>query len=166
MARITDHRQAGRAALLIGNFDEAFDELWFARLLEPELDRLGAHARLCLAPDWEIETDLTPLARALSSRSHPRAGDAWRRLLEDRPARSIQAEGAEWPCAKRLPGVMRVRGYASCTPPACSAGGRPLTPSMEPTNRPAWIRSAPSRSTWPPAASIRGRRGRLACATR
>jgi hypothetical protein len=46
--------------------------------------------------DWELETDLTPLARALSAKRHPRAADAWRSLLEDRPARSVQAEAADW----------------------------------------------------------------------
>jgi tetratricopeptide (TPR) repeat protein len=94
--RITRHRQTGRAALLVGDLDTAFDELWAARQLEPDLDRLGASARQCMPRDWEIETDLTPLARALSSRRHPRAADAWRRLLEDRPARSVQAEAADW----------------------------------------------------------------------
>jgi hypothetical protein len=93
---VTRHRQAGRAALMAGDLDTAFEELWAARQLEPDLDRLGATARESIPPDWEVETDLTPLARALSSRLHPRAGDAWRRLLEDRPARSIQAEAAEW----------------------------------------------------------------------
>src|SRR6202022_971054 len=72
------------------------DELWAARLLEPDLDRPGASARDCMPREWELETDLTPLARALSARFHPRAADAWRRLLDDRPARSVQAEGAEW----------------------------------------------------------------------
>src|SRR5207249_8420211 len=93
---IGHHRQAGRAALLVGDLDTAFDEIWAARRLEPDLDRLGATARTGLPADWEIETDLTPLARALSARLHPRAGDAWRRLLQDRPARSIQAEAAAW----------------------------------------------------------------------
>jgi hypothetical protein len=93
---IGHHRQAGRSALLAGDLDLAFDELWAARQLEPDLDRLGAVARSVLPRDWEIETDLTPLARALSARLHPRAADAWRRLLDDRPARSIQAEAAEW----------------------------------------------------------------------
>jgi hypothetical protein len=94
--RISQHRQAGRAALLVGDLDTAFDELWAARALEPDLDRLGPTARECMPHDWEIETDLTPLARTLSSSRHPRAADAWRRLLEDRPARSIQAEAADW----------------------------------------------------------------------
>ncbi len=94
--QITQHRHAGRTALLAGDLDTAFDELWAARLLEPDLDGLGATARECMPREWEIETDLTPLARALSSRLHPRAADAWRRLLDDRPARSVQAEGAEW----------------------------------------------------------------------
>src|SRR5438105_1763836 len=93
---IGHHRQAGRAALLAGDLDTAFDELWAARQLEPDLDRLGAPALSSLPAEWELETDLTPLARALSARNHPRAADAWRRLLEDRPARSIQAEAAEW----------------------------------------------------------------------
>jgi tetratricopeptide (TPR) repeat protein len=96
VAQITRHRQAGRAALLTGDLDIAFDELWAARHLEPDLDRLGPSARLSVPRDWELETDLTPLARALSSRNHLRATDAWRRLLDDRPARSIQAEAAEW----------------------------------------------------------------------
>jgi hypothetical protein len=82
--------------LLAGELDTAVDELWIARELEPELDRLGAAARDLLPKDWEMETDLTPLARALSARSHLRAGEVWRRLLEDRPARSVQAEAAEW----------------------------------------------------------------------
>lgn len=90
------HRQAGRAALLAGDLDTAYDELWAARQLEPDLDRLGADARAHLPADWEQETDLTPLARALSSRTHPRAADAWRRVLEDGPARSIRAEAAEF----------------------------------------------------------------------
>lgn len=94
--QISEHRHAGRSALLAADLDGAFDELWAARMLEPDLDRLGAHARASLPPDWEIETDLTPLARALSAQMHPRAADAWRRLLDDRPARSVQAEAAEW----------------------------------------------------------------------
>jgi tetratricopeptide (TPR) repeat protein len=94
--QITQHRQAGRSALVAGDLDTALDELWAARLLEPDLDGVGATARDCLPRDWEIETDLTPLARALSARLHPRATDAWRRLLDDRPARSVQAEAAEW----------------------------------------------------------------------
>jgi len=94
--QITQHRQAGRSALLAGDLDTAFDELWAARLLEPDLDCVGATARDCMPREWEIETDLTPLARALSARHHPRAADAWRRLLDDRPARSVQAEAAEW----------------------------------------------------------------------
>jgi len=94
--QITQHRHAGRSALLAGDLDTAFDELWAARLLEPDLDCVGASAREHLPRGWEIETDLTPLARALSARLHPRAADAWRRLLQDRPARSVQAEAAEW----------------------------------------------------------------------
>src|SRR5438067_8453271 len=43
--RVSHHRQAGRAALLIGDLDTAFDELWAARLLEPDLDRFCASAR-------------------------------------------------------------------------------------------------------------------------
>jgi hypothetical protein len=93
---IAHHRQAGRAALVAGDLDAAYDELCAARQLEPDLDELGAHARALLPSDWEIETDLTPLARVLSARRHPRAADAWRRLLEDRPARSVHAEAAEW----------------------------------------------------------------------
>lgn len=96
MLTIDHHRQSGRGALLAGDFDTAFDELWAARQLEPDLDRLGAEARANLPVGWEIETDLTPLARALSAHGHQRAGDVWRRLLEDRPARSVQAEAAEW----------------------------------------------------------------------
>jgi hypothetical protein len=96
MLTIDHHRQAGRAALLAGDLDTAYDELWAARQLEPDLDRLGADAQAQLPADWEIETDLTPLARALAARHHPRAADAWRRVLDDRPARSIQAEAAEW----------------------------------------------------------------------
>jgi len=96
MVTIDHHRQAGRGALLAGDLDSAFDELWAARHLEPDLDRLGADARAHLPAGWELETDLTPLARALSAHDHPRAADAWRRLLEDRPARSVQAEAAEW----------------------------------------------------------------------
>src|SRR5215207_6551273 len=92
--RISKHRQTGRAALLAGDLDTAADELCAARDLEPDLDRLGATAREIVPGDWEQETDLTPLARALSARLHPRATDAWRRVLEDRPARSIQAEAA------------------------------------------------------------------------
>jgi hypothetical protein len=94
--QIGTHRQVGRAALLAGDMDAAFDELWAARALEPDLDRLGAAARVCMPTDWELETDLTPLARALSARHHPRASDAWRHVLEERPARSIRAEAADW----------------------------------------------------------------------
>jgi hypothetical protein len=93
---VTRHRHAGRAALLGGDLDTAFDELWTARQVEHDLDRLGAPARECVPPDWEIETDLAPLARALSARMHSRAGDAWRCVLDDRPARSVQAEAADW----------------------------------------------------------------------
>ena len=96
MSTIGHHRQAGRAALIAGDLDTAFDELWAARQLEPDLDRLGADARAHLPADWEIETDLAPLARALAAKQHPRAAGAWRRVLEDRPARSVQAEAAEW----------------------------------------------------------------------
>jgi hypothetical protein len=94
--QITRHRQYGRAALLAGELDTAFEELWAARELEPELDDVGATARQSIARDWELETDLTPLARALSARNHPRASDTWRRILDDRPARSIRAEAADW----------------------------------------------------------------------
>jgi hypothetical protein len=93
---IGHHRQAGRAALVAGDLDTAYAELCAARQLEPDLDRLGASARAHLPSDWEIETDLTPLARVLSARQHPRAADTWRRLLDDRPARSVHAEAAEW----------------------------------------------------------------------
>jgi hypothetical protein len=95
-ATIGHHRQAGRSALMAGDLDTAFDQLWAARQLEPDLDRLGPEAHTALPDDWELETDLTPLARALSARRHPRAGDAWRGLLDDRPARSVQAEAAAW----------------------------------------------------------------------
>src|SRR5215216_4519836 len=83
--KITQHRLAGRSALLAGDLDSAYTELTTARDLEPNLDHLGAVAREVLPRDWEQETDLTPLARALSSRTHARAGDAWRRVLEARP---------------------------------------------------------------------------------
>src|SRR5258708_14635703 len=68
--------------------------------------------------EWESETELTPLARALSARLHPRAGDAWRRLLDDRPARSVQAEAAEWLArdafgAGKPPGGLRLLHAAS-----------------------------------------------------
>jgi hypothetical protein len=96
MLSIVYHRRAGRAALLSGDFETAFDELLAARHLEPKLDHLGAEARDLLPAEFEMETDLTPLARALSTRQHPRASDAWRCVLEDRPARSIQAEAAQW----------------------------------------------------------------------
>jgi hypothetical protein len=94
---IARHRQIGRAALLLANdLDTAYSELQAARSLERDLDRLGAAARECLPRNWELETDLVPLARALSARQHGRAEDAWRSLLDDRPARSIQAEAADW----------------------------------------------------------------------
>ena len=93
---IAQHRADGRAALLIGELDRACTELWSARDLELQLDRLGSAAARSLPDGWELETDLTPLARALSSRSHARAGEAWRRVLDDGPARSIQVEAAEW----------------------------------------------------------------------
>jgi hypothetical protein len=115
---IVKHRQAGRSALLVGDLDAAFDELLSARQLEPNLDRLGAAARQCVPSDWELETDLTPLARALSSRLHPRAAEAWRRLLDDRPARSIQAEAADWLARDAVGsgdrrGALRIRHAAS-----------------------------------------------------
>jgi hypothetical protein len=94
--KITQHRLAGRSALLVGDLDTAFQELWTARDLEPSLDHLGAVARAVVPRDWEHETDLTPLARALSAKGHPRTAETWRRILEDRPARSIQAEASEW----------------------------------------------------------------------
>jgi hypothetical protein len=93
---ITRHRHQGRTALVVGDLDTAVDELWRARDLEPGLDHVGAIAREFVPRGWELETDLTPLARALSARMHARAADAWRRVLDDRPARSIQAEAAEW----------------------------------------------------------------------
>jgi hypothetical protein len=96
IARVSQHRQAGRAALLVGDLDTAFDELWLARQLEPDLDRFGAAARRAVPLGWEAETDLVPLARALSARHHPRATEAWRGVLDDTPARSIQAEAADW----------------------------------------------------------------------
>jgi quercetin dioxygenase-like cupin family protein len=67
MLTIARHRQAGRAALLAGDLDAAFDELWTARGLERDLDRLGAEARAQLPADSETETDLAPLARALGT---------------------------------------------------------------------------------------------------
>jgi hypothetical protein len=94
--RVSQHRQAGRAALLVGDLDTAFDELWAARLLEPDLNHIVASARDAMPVDWELETDLVPLARALAAKRHPRTAETWRRLLEDHPARSIQAEAAEW----------------------------------------------------------------------
>src|SRR5260221_2483160 len=45
VVQITQHRHTGRAALLAGELDTAFDELWSARQLEPDLDCLGATAR-------------------------------------------------------------------------------------------------------------------------
>ena len=77
VARVSQHRQAGRAALLVGDLDTAFDELWAARLLEPDLDRISAAARSAMPSDWELETDLTPLARALSAKRHPRTAETW-----------------------------------------------------------------------------------------
>jgi hypothetical protein len=93
---IAQHRADGRAALLVGELDQAFSELSAAREMELQLDRLGRAAARALPEGWELETDLTPLARALSAANHARASEAWRRVLEDGPARSIQAEAAEW----------------------------------------------------------------------
>ncbi len=93
--RITQHRIAGRSALLVGDLDTAFQELSTARDLESSLDHLGAVAREVLPRDWEQETDLTPLARALSQANHAKAQEAWKTVLEARPARSVQAEAAE-----------------------------------------------------------------------
>src|SRR4051794_22483441 len=47
--QIPRHRQYGHAALLAGELDTAFHELWAARELEPELDELGATARLSIS---------------------------------------------------------------------------------------------------------------------
>lgn len=124
--RVSQHRLAGRAALLVGDLDTAYDELWAARHLEPDLDRLGATARQCMPRDWELETDLTPLARALASRRHPRAADAWRRVLDDRPARSIQAEAAEWLARETLVSGDRRSGLRIMH--AASLLGRPAAP--------------------------------------
>jgi hypothetical protein len=115
---IGHHRQAGRSALMAGDLDTAFDELSAARQLERDLDRLGPDAHMSLPDDWEIETDLTPLARALSARRHARASDAWRRLLDDHPARSVQAEAADWLATEALNsgrrrGALRVLHAAS-----------------------------------------------------
>ena len=94
--KITQHRVAGRSALLEGDLDTAFHELSTAKDLESNLDHLGAGAREVLPRDWEQETDLTPLARALAQANHARAAETWHKILEERPARSIQAEAAEW----------------------------------------------------------------------
>jgi hypothetical protein len=93
---IAQHRADGRAALLVGELDQAFTELCAARDLEIQLDRLGSAAARALPADWDLETDLTPLARALSTRGHACASETWRRVLDDGQARSIQAEAAEW----------------------------------------------------------------------
>jgi hypothetical protein len=93
---IAQHRADGRAALLVGELDQAYNELCGARDMEQQLDRLGSAAARALPQGWELETDLTPLARALSAANHARASEAWRRVLEEGPARSIQAEAAEW----------------------------------------------------------------------
>jgi hypothetical protein len=93
---IAQHRADGRAALVVGELDRAFSELCAARDMELQLDRLGPAAARVLPDSWELETDLTPLARALAAGNHPRASDAWRRVLEHGPARSIQAAGAEF----------------------------------------------------------------------
>ena len=96
MVSIARHRADGRAALVVGELDQAFTDLCAARELELQLDRLGPAAARALPDAWELETDLTPLARVLSARQHARASEAWRRVLENGPARSIQAEAAEW----------------------------------------------------------------------
>jgi hypothetical protein len=93
---IAQHRADGRAALVVGQLDQAYTELCAARDMELQLDRLGSAAARALPDGWELETDLTPLARALSAGNHARASDAWRRVLEEGPARSIQAEAAGW----------------------------------------------------------------------
>ncbi len=93
---IAGHRADGRAALLADDLDRAFVELWAARALEADLATLGPAVGALLPADWEISTDLVPLARALCSRGHPRASDAWRSVLEEGAPRAIQAEAAEW----------------------------------------------------------------------
>ena len=80
---IAQHRADGRAALLVGELDNALTELCAARDLEVQLDRLGPAAARALPEAWELETDLTPLARALSARNHARASETWRRVLEE-----------------------------------------------------------------------------------
>ena len=166
MARVAQHRHAGRAALLVGDLDTAFDELWSARLLEPELDHLGASARQFMPADWELETDLLPLARALSARHHPRTGETWRRLLEDRPARSVQAEAADWLAqdarARKEPRLaLRLMHAASALGHA-----RDATRSTPPTARPASILKPPSPPTLPHAAPTSAPHARPSCATR
>ncbi len=94
--RLLDHRSAGQAALIEGNANRALAELWAARDLEVQVESLGLVALRLLPPGADLETDLLPLARVLSSRSHPRAREVWRRLLEDAPARSVQTEAGEW----------------------------------------------------------------------
>ncbi len=96
MDSIRRHRSSGRTALLKDDLDRAFRELWAARSLEVDLENLGPSVGQILPPDWEIATDLVPLARALSARGHGRASDVWRSVLEDGVPRSIQAEAAEW----------------------------------------------------------------------
>src|SRR5919202_2411099 len=93
---IAQHRADGRAALVVDELDHAFTELCAARDKELQLDRLGPAAARALPDGWELETHLTPPARALSAGNHARASDAWRRVLDEGPARSIQAEAAEW----------------------------------------------------------------------
>ncbi len=96
MEAIRRHRATGRTALLRDDLDRAFKELWAARSLEVDLENLGPSVGRILPPDWEIATDLVPLARALAARSHQRSSDVWRSVLEDGVPRSIQAEAAEW----------------------------------------------------------------------
>jgi hypothetical protein len=126
VAVITRHRRAGQAALLAGDLDTAFHELWLARELEPDLDRFGAAAREALPADWEPETDLIPLARALAARAHPRAGEAWRRVLDEAPPRSVQGEAAEW-LAREAWGAGQTRAGLRAVH-AASLLGRPADP--------------------------------------
>src|SRR5918911_1298387 len=50
---IAQHRADGRAALVVGELDQAFSELSAARDLEVQLDRLGAAAARALLEAWE-----------------------------------------------------------------------------------------------------------------
>src|SRR5919197_2868528 len=86
--------------------------------VEELVQRIGEHRA--------ADGALLLLARALSSRGHPRATDTWRRLLEEYPPRSVQAEAAEW-LAREAFGAGQPRAGLRMLH-AASVLGRPVDP--------------------------------------